>query len=123
MSAPSKPAGMSVTVTPPVPTNASRASDASAGSFSGSPRYTTVTSKKDSRKRRATTNASPPLFPGPARTSTPPLRPAVIADARSKAAAPARSIKGASRAAASILRNASVRYTGASMFGSAILRL
>ena len=55
---------------PPAAMNARYAAAASGGSFAGSARKTTVVSKNHCRSQRATTNASPPLFPGPASIRT-----------------------------------------------------
>ena len=88
------------------------AAAASAGSADASAQNTTATSKNHCRSQRATTKASPPLLPGPASTSTAPLRVPAVARATSAAALPARSISGAGRAVASI----------AAQFGAAIDR-
>src|SRR6185295_14521069 len=88
------PSGGAATSRAPEDPNAVHAAAASGGSFDGSPAVTTSTSKPRPRSARAQTNASPPLLPGPASTTTRPGRGASIAAAMPAAAVPARSING-----------------------------
>ena len=110
-----KPAGSAPAASATGPVHSAAAAAASPRSAARSPRSATSTAIPAAARRRAATNPSPPLLPGPHRTRTrpsPALAPA-IASTRSATAAPARRIRSrpgvpAAIAAASARRISSV---------------